>query len=126
MERLHPLRTRPLGITIISILLGIDGIVEAILGIISLVSGAAPLGGIVLLILGLLTLALAWGLWTLQSWAFWGIVIIEALNVIYTIYEFAMGRANANVSSLIFSLILPIVILLYMFLDRNVRRAFNT
>ncbi len=126
MERLHPLRTRPLGITIISILLGIDGIVEAILGIISLVSGTAPLGGIVLLILGLLTLALAWGLWTLQSWAFWGIVIIEALNVIYTIYEFAMGRANANVSSLIFSLILPIVILLYMFLDRNVRRAFNT
>lgn len=126
MERLHPLRSRPLGITIISILLGIDGIVEAILGIISLVSGAAPLGGIVLLILGLLTLALAWGLWTLQSWAFWGIVIIEALNVIYTIYEFAMGRANANVSSLIFSLILPIVILLYMFLDRNVRRAFNT
>lgn len=126
MERLHPLRTRPLGITIISILLGIDGIVEAILGIISLVSGAAPLGGIVLLILGLLTLALAWGLWTLQSWAFWGIVIIEALNVIYTIYEFAMGRANANASSLIFSLILPIVILLYMFLDRNVRRAFNT
>lgn len=126
MERLHPLRTRPLGITIISILLGIDGIVEVILGIISLVSGAAPLGSFVFLILGLLTLALAWGLWTLQSWAFWGIVIIEALNVIYAIYEFAMGRANANASSLIFSLILPIVILLYMFLDRNVRRAFNT
>jgi uncharacterized membrane protein (DUF2068 family) len=121
-----PLRTRPLGITIISILLGIDGIVEAILGILGLVSGTAPLGGIVFLILGLLTLALAWGLWTLQSWAFWGIVIIEAINVIYAIYEFAMGRANANASSLIFSLILPIVILLYMFLDRNVRRAFNT
>ena len=126
MERLHPLRTRPLGITIISILLGIDGIVEVVLGILSLVSGTAPLGGIVFLILGLLTLALAWGLWTLQSWAFWGIVIIEALNIIYAIYEFAMGRANANASSLIFSLIIPIVILLYMFLDRNVRRAFNT
>ena len=126
MERLRSTRSRPLGITIISILLGIDGIVEVVLGILSLVSGTATLGAFVFIILGLLTLALAWGLWTLQSWAFWGIVIIEALNIIYAIYEFAMHRANANPTSLIFSLIIPIVILLYMFLDRNVRRAFNT
>ena len=68
---------RPLGITIISILLFISAVI-GIIGGLSSVIGNRPTGtvsdvllGWFPLVLGIIALVLAWGLWTLKPWAYW-------------------------------------------------------
>ncbi len=130
-------RSRPLGVTIISIILFIQGALGVIAGILLLVAGGAlasnghpiataavGIGAVIALILAVLTLILAWGLWTLRTWAFWGIVIVEALNIVYGIYSWTQG--GNGVVALLLSIAIPVIILLYMLLDRNVRAAFRT
>ena len=114
-------RARPLGISIIAVILAIQGILGVIGGIL-LLAGGVPALGIITLILGVLYLVLAWGLWTLQPWAFWGTVILEALTLISGIFGLTTGRAGNGILSLIFA----VVVLVYMFADRNVREAFRT
>ena len=113
-------RKRPLGITIIAIIVAILGILEIIGGIGFL--GASPAQAIITIILGVLGLVLAWGLWTLQSWAFWALVIVEALNLINGIVAWVAHYPGPGVLGIVISLI----ILIYMFADRNVRAAFRT
>ena len=113
-------RTRPLGITIISIILAVEGILGIISGIVLL--GAVGTLGIITLILGVLHLVLAWGLWTLKTWAFWGTVILEVLVLIDGIFGLGQGQQAPGILSLIFA----VVVLIYMFADRNVRAAFRT
>ncbi|HEY3992241.1 MAG TPA: hypothetical protein VGM01_05090 [Ktedonobacteraceae bacterium] len=113
-------RSRPLGITIIAIIVAIYGILGIIGGIFLL--GASATAGIITLILGVLELVLAWGLWTLQSWAFWATVIIEVLALINSIFAFMQG----NVTNGIVGIIIALVILIYLFADANVRAAFRT
>ena len=116
-------RARPLGITIISIILAVEGILGIISGIVLLSAGGA-IGtlGIITLILGVLHLVLAWGLWTLKTWAFWGTVILEVLVLIDGIFGLGQGQQAPGILSLIFA----VVVLIYMFADRNVRAAFRT
>ena len=118
-------RSRPLGITIIAIIMAIQGILGLIGGIMLLVSGAGPgaMGlGIFTLILGVLYLILAWGLWTLQAWAFWTTVVIEVIALINGILGLISGQTGVG----ILSIVLPLIILIYLFADRNVRAAFRT
>src|SRR5579884_2792331 len=111
-------RSRPLGITIIAIIMAIQGILGIIAGI-TLLAGSASGGlfaaGIITLVLGVLYLILAWGLWTLQTWAFWATVILEVI---------ALGQSGFF--SGIVNVVLALVILIYLFADRNVRAAFRT
>lgn len=109
---MSPRRQRPLGITIIAIVIGLQAILSIISGVLSL--------GLITLILGILTLLLAWGLWTLQSWAFWTAVVLEALNIISGL--FSLGQGGYAIVSLIFS----VLILVYLLGDRSVRAAFRT
>lgn len=113
-------RARPLGITIIAIIMAVQGILGIIGGILSL--GVASSVGIIALILGVLYLVLAWGLWTLKPWAFWGTVILEVLTILNGIFGLTQGVVATGIGSLIFA----IVVLIYMFADRNVRAAFRT
>ena len=118
-------RSRPLGITIIAIIMAIQGILGIIGGIVLLTGGAGTgsVGiGLFTLILGVLYLILAWGLWTLQAWAFWTTVVIEVIALINGILGFVGGRPAVGW----LSIILPIIILIYLFADRNVRAAFRT
>jgi uncharacterized membrane protein (DUF2068 family) len=114
-------RERPLGISIIAVILAIQGILGIIGGIL-LLAGRVPTLGIITLILGVLYLVLAWGLWSLKPWAFWGTVILEVLTLINGIFGLVTGRATTGILSLIFA----VVVLVYMFADRNVRVAFRT
>jgi uncharacterized membrane protein (DUF2068 family) len=115
-------RTRPLGITIISIILAIQGILGIIGGILLMGAGGTAMTlGIITLVLGILYLVLAWGLWTLKTWAYWGTVILEVLTIINGIFGLSQNLAHG-----ILSLIFAIVVLIYMFADRNVRTAFRT
>ena len=128
-------RSRPLGITIIAAFLGISAILALlilILGLnrvstLGLGAGMTPGTSIALLgaiILGCIEVALAWGLWTLRPWAYWTTAIVEAIRVILGLYVVLLLR-EAIISGIL-SLIIPIIILVYLFADRNVRAAFSS
>ncbi|HCI81858.1 MAG TPA: hypothetical protein DHW02_19455 [Ktedonobacter sp.] len=139
MER----RQRPLGITVISVVLFIFGIFELISSIVVLVLSHAArvsthiphvLGmtldvfgnvfGIIGLVIAIVTLFVAYGLFTLKRWAFWLVVIVEIISLIR--HAFEISHPNQAIHTLgIIGIIIPILILLYMFLDANVRRAFR-
>ena len=119
MQRLTT-RSRPLGVTIIAVIMAVLGIFDIIGGIV--IMGSYSTLGIITLIIGVLYLILAWGLWTLQTWAFWGTVILAVLTIINGIFGIGGGVPATG----IVSLILAIVVLIYMFADRNVRAAFRT
>jgi uncharacterized membrane protein (DUF2068 family) len=119
MQRLTT-RSRPLGITVIAVIMAILGIFDIVGGILSM--GASSTLGIITLIIGVLYLVLAWGLWTLQTWAFWGTVILAVLTIINGIFGIGGGVPATGWVSLI----LAVIVLVYMFVDRNVRAAFRT
>lgn len=135
MDTVNRGRQRPLGITIIAIILGISavlGLIAIILGLVAL--GAAHVGGalasaaivalVVAAVFAILELFLAWGLWTLRPWAFWATAVIEAIRILDGLY--ALFVQHVAIGSAILSLIIPIIILVYLFVDRNVRAAFHT
>lgn len=144
MQQMLPHRERPLGVTIISIILAIQGIFELIIGIIAIaavfalghaaaVHGhttvrtvidtiAGVLGG-VSIIVGILTLIFAWGLWMLKRWAFWLTIIIEVISLIRHLFDFA--HSTTGLVGPIIGIAIPVIILLYFIIDPYVRRAFR-
>lgn len=135
-----PRRQRPLGVTIIAVVLLIEGILELLAAILAFAAAHAVhvhvrnvLGlagdvfantiGVIALIIAIITLLVAWGLFTLKRWAFWTVVIVEVITIIQHILQFF--QPDANTTTVIIGLILPVIILLYMLLDANVRRAFR-
>lgn len=119
--------SRPLGVTIISILLGIQAIYLIIVGLTAIFAGAAAGVGFLVfvgwfpLVIGILSLVMAWGLWNLRPWAFWTAVVLEVLNIINIVFGF-----SNNGSRSIGGLIVSVIVLLYFLMDSNVRRAFRT
>jgi uncharacterized membrane protein (DUF2068 family) len=111
-------RTRPLGVTIIAILVAIGGVLEIIGGLLLLF---VPFLGLITLILGVLALILAWGLWTLQPWAFWATIVLEGISAIENLINVLRGSGSSVVG-----LIIAVAIIAYMLYDRNVRAAFRT
>ncbi len=140
MER----RQRPTGVTIMAVLLGIEGLLELIGGIIIIVAAnslsrtvishghksiahfvdALGVGlGSVFLVIGVITLLFFFGLWTLRRWAFWAVVIIEGLTLLWGIL--ALVRHIGTTAGIIAVIIIPVIILIYFLVDANVRRAFR-
>ncbi len=121
------LRRRPLGITIIAVLVAISGIFTIIISLLALFAVRISALGVGLLIfaiiLGVIDLILAYGLWTLKKWAFWATAILEAISLVSAIIGIASGnRTSSQITSLVFA----VIILVYLFADRNVRIAFRT
>lgn len=91
-----PEPSRPIGVSILAVLIGLVGIVFILAGVLLAVLGIAigvhvpgfgiPLGltvaGIVILVIGLIILGLALGLWHQRLWALVLSIIIFALNFI--------------------------------------------
>jgi len=122
---------RPLGITIIAILLFISAIIEIVGGILS-VAGSPSAGTIndVLLgwfplILGIIELLLAWGLWTLKPWAYWGTLVVEIVIILVHFFGFLGLPRTHSALAVISGGVVSILIVLYLLIDRNVRRAFQ-
>ena|SRR5436190_10530396 len=115
------------GITILVIVLVIQGCLE-LFGIATAFvafNGALATGvGIANLCITVAIFVLAWGLWTMKPWAFWATVVIEALSLVVRL--FTIIQPNANVSSNLLRMILPILILVYLFANRNIRASFRT
>ncbi len=122
-------RVRPLGITIIAVLLAISGLLGLCGGLASI--GFAPfqlatlhvghffsgvIDGALFIILSLFELGLASALWNLRPWAFWATVIIEVINLIFGGIHLGFGLGSG---------LIALIVLIYLFVDGNVRRAFN-
>jgi hypothetical protein len=100
-------RSRPLGVTILAVLAGINGIVGIVVGIIE--SLIFPPAGIIGIVIGLIWLGLAWGLWTGKGWAWIVTVIIAIISIIFNIF----GAVTGHVEQII-SLIIAAVMLYYL------------
>jgi uncharacterized membrane protein (DUF2068 family) len=120
---------RPLGITIIAILMFIQAIFEIVVGIFSFFGNiiSNPLSGLLVgwipLAVGVLIFILAWGLWTLRPWAYWATLILEIVNIVL---HFLGYNQTHSVFAIISGGIISIIIVIYLLVDRNVRRAFRT
>ena len=119
---------RPLGVTVIAALALLAGALEILGGIVAILLGAsfgamgdfqgmgafgAALGTAIggsLIIGGLISLAIGWGLWNGKGWAWWLTVIFTALGAITSL----IGILSAPVVSIIY-LVIELVILWYFF-----------
>ncbi len=123
-------RRRPLGITIIAILLFIQAIVQIIFGLIAFFGTSALsltaglLVGWIPLAIGILLFVLAWGLWTLKPWAYWTTLVLEIINIVLNLFN--LGQPNHSIFGILSGGIISIIIVIYMLVDRNVREAFRS
>jgi hypothetical protein len=117
-----PTATRPLGVAILAVLIGIYGFIVFLLGlliavgstILSSAGGVNPLhalgvggvvGGLVILIIGLIILGLAVGLWHLRMWAL-------VLTILFLLVEVILyGLAGQIVT---FGFIIGVLLLIYL------------
>ena len=129
-----PASTRQTGITILAVLAAIGGVFSLLGGFVTVFAGgvvstvSGSFGGIVI-ILGLILLALAlvelflaYGFWTLKSWA-WSLgLLLEGANVILTAIQFLVGGATAV--TLLVTIVVAGIILYYLNTP-DVRKAFG-
>ncbi len=128
------IKSRPIGISILAALAALQGIFQLGYGFLVLFTAPAVVisyGAIVLvkqvfpgglLLSGIVALILAYSLWTLQKWAFWVIVILETVNLVGGLV--ALFTAYDPVAILL-SMVIPAIILTYLFADQHVREAFS-
>jgi hypothetical protein len=125
-------RKRPLGITIIAILLFISALIEIIGGISSVIGTplTSTISEVLLgwfpLALGVIELVLAWGLWTLKPWAYWGTLVVEIVNILIHFFGFLGLPRTHSALAVVSGGIISIIIVIYLLVDRDVRRAFQT
>ncbi|HZS76583.1 MAG TPA: hypothetical protein VFA41_08200 [Ktedonobacteraceae bacterium] len=127
---------RPLGVSIIAILDIIAGIIALLGGIFGflglglagehlpkIIDAVAGIALVFAIILGLAALIVGWGLWTLRRWAYWTTIVLEVLTII----DHLLGWASHHIGtlSLIADIIIPVIIVVYLLADRNVREAFR-
>jgi hypothetical protein len=127
---------RPIGIMIIAILLGLLGILEFGFGALAFVTsvfgghviplhspavGAAL--GVFYVLIGLVKLVIVWGLLELHRWAYWATVFLVAASLLSSLL--AITQPAPTIWAFLADLLIPIVILVYLIVDSNVRRAFH-
>jgi hypothetical protein len=124
---------RPVGVIILGIL-GIIGAVIDILaaltimgvGSLGTIAGAGAIGaaavifGVFYLIIGVLLLVFAISFLGLKSWAWWGMVFIMVINIVWGVV--AMAVNGFETSSLI-GIIINVLIVVYLY-SKNVKEAF--
>lgn len=116
-------RRRPLGVTIVAILMIVNGIIlmaggafgVSTAGILGAEVGGLLVGGImaissVVIALGIASLVIAWGLITGKGWAWVVTVILSIISIIMSIISIVAGNFGS-----IISLIINGVILYYMY-----------
>jgi hypothetical protein len=122
---------RPLEVTIIAVLVGLQSFVLLIVGLITVQAASGREGvipilaatGIVSLVFGMLSFLCCRMLLALKRWAFWGTIVLQALSLLGGIIE--ISQANASFSATLSGFILPIVILVYLWANRSMRAVFQ-
>ncbi len=127
---------RPIGITILAVLAAIGGFFEILAGLsllgigglgffggATVEGGAVSVVGLIALLIGIVSVLLAWGFWTLKPWAWMIGVALYVIQVIQVIAGYFLVEGTSIVSVLI-GLIIPGIILYYL-MSANVRAAFG-
>ena len=115
-------RTRPSGVTVLAILVSIQG-VDWVLTVLLNLGRVNPVALVIIGILAVVTLAVAMGLWTLRHWAFWGAI---ALEIIYLLLASGLPRSPdlaTFIERVIIEVVIPLAVLICLFAVRNVRAA---
>jgi hypothetical protein len=125
--------SRPAGITIIALLLAVQGVAAIILGlegagITSFGLGAASGGqfaGYSDIVVGIITLVVSYGLFSLQGWAWLLAVIVTVVRIATGIWAVALhGISSALGISAIVAIVIGLFFLWY-FMRPSVRSAFG-
>lgn len=137
-------RKRPGLVTVLAILLGIQGIVLLILSVFAFV--AVFTGGrinvfsstslanfvdvisVTWLVEGLVLFYLAWGLWMLKRWAYWATLALEFLNLLASTLALAqpqLGLLQTANWAVALSLLFSLAILVCFLVGSNIRSAFR-
>jgi uncharacterized membrane protein HdeD (DUF308 family) len=95
-------KNRPLGVTIISVLTAIGGIIFLASGAVLLLIGI----GIIFLALGVAYLVMAYGLWTGKRWAWTITLILSGIGIILAIISIAAGNIGSIVSIIIHAVVI--------------------
>ncbi len=122
---------RPQGIIVVSLLLALQSLLELALAslVLSGVVMLTPVIGEVSLALGLFVLLLAWGVWMLKHWAFWGVPLLELLLLgaaIVNLLEMPPASRGITVSVVVGGMIIPVVVLLCFWRDRQMRALWRS
>lgn len=129
MQNVTTTRRRPLGISIIAIILFIQAVFEIVVGIFSFLGRLItnPLAGLLVgwipVVIGILLLILARGLWALKPWAYWATLVLEIVNIVLHFFGYQQTHSFLAIIS---GGIISIIVVIYLLVDRNVRRAFQT
>jgi hypothetical protein len=124
---------RPVGVVIIGIL----GIIGAVLGILASltlmglgslgaaagaggVGAAAVIIGVIYLVIAVLLLIFAISFLGLKPWAWWGMVVLLAINIVWAIIQMAVFDFS---SSSLIGIIIDALIIVYLY-SKNVKAAF--
>ena len=119
---------RPFGIGVIVLLLLMQVIFEIAVGTLTFVGTtlsllARVIAGWAPLIIAILLLVLAWALLALKPWAYWALLIVEIVNIAL---HFLGYQQTSSLFAIMSGGILSIVVVIYLLVDGNVRRAFRT
>lgn len=125
---------RPLGITIIAIILAVSGVFDIIFGLVAMdilpvdvgeLASSAGLSGGAAIVSGILTLIVSYGLWVTAGWAWILAVAVMILRIVVDIFAIVTHGAGSTLgASAIGQLIISAIILWYFFRP-NVRAAFQ-
>lgn len=116
--------TLPLGVAILAVLIGIVGFVYVLVGLLLLIHfgalgglalfGQSTLGSIIVLVLGIVLLVVARGLWDLEVWALALAVLVVLLLLAGNVYSFLTGGGAS-----IISMIVEVLLLVYLIAVSN-------
>jgi len=127
--------SRPLGITLLAMLHVLQAVIlffggialialgafirRGLFGIPRFLHGAVSLIGVVVVVVGLLYLGLAWGLWTGKGWAWILSLLLAVLGIVLSAVSLARGAFGPLIV-----LVLDVIIVYYLFRP-NVRTFFG-
>ncbi len=130
------MKNRPFGVALISILVIIEAIIQiiaslAMLGVSTFSFFAAPGSGlgaallvlaIIALIIGIVELAVASGLWNMEKWAWIVAVVVCWIDVIF---DFIGGIAQVQTwGATLLSAIIPVIVLIYLY-QTHIKKLFK-
>ena len=123
-------KERPWGVSVIAVLqlfAGIyaiyDGIILLGWGQTAVAAGDAAGNTVVIwsvlgLVLGVLSLLMFWGLWTLAAWGWWGTLAVRAADVVLAVVGIFAGTPN------LLALLFSVAIIAYL-VQRSIRQEFG-
>lgn len=119
---LVPIPRHPWVITVLAILLALQGILELVLAALVLSGSVAPVSGVAeaSLAWGLFVLLLAWGVWKLKLWAFWMVVVLQVLTLGAAVVDLLELHpvSGSIVLVVIGDILIPVVVLLLFWQNR--------